>query len=157
MPIKSVIHFLEEKIKRIEHELLYELPKDIAAAAAQGDLSENAEYEAALDRRRLLQQEVMRSKTRLGEVSAFNESQIPKGRTGLGSIVKVLDLDRDEEFTYEIVLVEMSDTTQGKISIASPIAKGLLNKEEGDEITLTIPAGTRNFEILDVITYHERA
>ncbi len=82
--------------------------------------------------------------------------QVPRDKVGLGSRVTVLDLDTDQETTYELVIPEVADSAKGLISMASPIGRGLVGREPGDEVSVAIPSGERNFEILELITVHDR-
>lgn len=146
---------LESELKKLEHEFRVELPKEISTAVAMGDLRENAEYKAALERQTYVRARIGQLRKRLGELSAINLSAIPRDRVGIGSRVKLLDLDTDEEVTYELVFPEVSDLETGLISVASPVGQGLLNREEGDEISIRIPSGTKRFELLELRTVHE--
>jgi len=147
---------LEEELRALERELRIELPQEIKKALAMGDLRENAEYHAALDRQRYVKARIGQLRQRLGELGMMDLSQIPRDRVGLGSAVTLLDLDTDAEIVYELVIPEMSDLTKGLISIASPIGQGLLNRRVGDEVTIPIPSGRRRYELVEVRTVHEK-
>ena len=82
-------------------------------------------------------------------------TKIPKDRVGLGSTVVVLDTRKEEEMTYRLVTSEEADVAKGLISTSSPIGKGLLNKQVGDEVLIVIPGGTKQFEVLKLTTIHE--
>jgi transcription elongation factor GreA len=90
----------------------------------------------------------------LGELHKINLDRLPQDRVGLGSKVTLLNLDHDTEVTYELVFPELADLERGLISIASPVGKSLLNRREGDEITIQTPAGTKRFELLALVTLH---
>jgi len=152
---KNLITRLNGELKDLEHELKNVLPQEIAKAASLGDLSENAEYEAALDRQRLLQSKYRKLQARINEVAQFDVSRLPKDRAGYGSRIDLLDLDDDGEITYQLVMPEDADVKQKRISFSSPIGKSLMGCREGDEITVRIPSGVRNYEVLSVTTYHE--
>jgi transcription elongation factor GreA len=94
---------------------------------------------------------------RLREFSMIDFSKIPRDRVGLGSQVVVLDLKKDEELTYNLVTSEEADVSKGKISTSSPIGRGLLGKQVGDTVKISIPDGTRELEILSLITIHDLA
>src|ERR1700749_4891172 len=117
---------LEEEIAALEYELRNELPKEILRARAHGDLSENAEYHAAKERQGLVNARLGQLQARLREFSMIDLTKIPRDRVGLGSRVVVLDLNKDEELSYNLVTSEDADVAQGKISTSSPIGKGLL-------------------------------
>jgi len=121
-----------------------------------GDLRENAEYHAALERQAYVRARIGQLRERLSALGTMNLDQIPHGKVGLGSSVTLLDLDSEEEVTYELVVPEVADLNRGLISLASPIGRSLLGHVEGDEITAEIPSGTRHFEIVGLTTLHEK-
>jgi transcription elongation factor GreA len=146
---------LQEEISALEYELRNELPKEILRARAHGDLSENAEYHAAKERQGWVNAKLGQLQARLREYSLIDFSKIPRDRVGLGSQVVVLDLNKDEECTYNLVTTEEADVANGKISTSSPIGKGLLGKRVGDTVKIQIPDGTREMEILRLTTIYE--
>jgi len=146
---------LQEEIAALEYELRTELPKEIKKARAHGDLRENAEFHAAKERQRYVDARLSQLKARLSELSMIDISKIPRDRVGFGSRVTVLDLGKDEEFTYTLVASEQVDVSKGMISPSSPIGKGLVGRREGDEVTIPIPGGTRKMEILKLRTIHD--
>jgi transcription elongation factor GreA len=148
---------LQDEIAALEYELRNELPKEILKARAHGDLSENAEYHAAKERQGFVNARLNHLKQRMADMSMVDFSKIPHGRVGLGSRVVVLDVRKDERITYNLVTTEEADAANGKISTKSPIGRGLLGKEVGDTVKVTIPGGVREFEILELITIHELA
>jgi transcription elongation factor GreA len=146
---------LEEEIQILEKELREELPKALKTAAALGDLSENADYQAARERQDFVRIRLGNLKQRLAELSLINFDKIPKDRISLGSKVELLDVDKDEKITYKLVTSEDANAAQGLISTTSPIGRSLLNKREGDTVEVKIPSGTRTFEVLSFITMHD--
>jgi transcription elongation factor GreA len=146
---------LQDDIAALEYELHVELPREILKARAHGDLSENAEYHAAKDRQGFVNARLNQLKHRLSEVSMIDFSKIPHGKVGLGSIVAVLDVKRDEEITYNLVTSEEADAANGKISTTSPIGRALLGKEVGDVVKVTSPGGVKDLEILKLTTIHD--
>lgn len=147
---------VERELKLLEQELRYELPKEIQKAAAHGDLRENAEYKAALERQSYVQARVAQLHERLSQLATIRLSQIPRDRIAFGSIVTVRDADNDAESTYELVFNDDGDAAQGKISVSSPIGRALLGKSPGDEVTVRTPGGDRVFDITALVTLHER-
>ncbi len=147
---------LAAELKSLEHEFRVELPREIKTAVAMGDLRENAEYHAALERQAYVRARISQLRERLGALNSINLDQIPRDRAGLGSCVKLLDLDNDREVDYELVVPEMANPEKGLLSIASPIGKSLVGKREEDEITIETPAGRKNFEMLELVTIHAR-
>jgi transcription elongation factor GreA len=146
---------LQEEIAALEYELRNELPREILKARAHGDLSENAEYHAAKERQGLVNARLGQLQKRLSDFSMIDMSKIPHDRVGLGSRVVVLDVKTNAEITYLLVTSEEADANQGKISTASPIGKSLLNKEVGDTVKMQAPGGTKELEILELLTIHE--
>jgi transcription elongation factor GreA len=146
---------LQEEIAALEYELRSELPKEISKARAHGDLSENAEYHAAKERQSFVSARLSQLHARLKDLSMVDMSKIPVDRVGLGSTVTVFDSQKEEEVTYRLVTSEEADATKGKISTNSPIGRGLLGKQVGDEVRIQIPGGARTMEILKLTTIHE--
>jgi transcription elongation factor GreA len=146
---------LQDEIAALEYELRNELPKEILKARAHGDLSENAEYHAAKERQSMVNARLGQLQARLREFSMVDMSKIPRDRVGLGSQVVVLDLKKDEEFTYSLVVSEEADVANGKISTSSPIGRGLLGKQVGDTVRIQIPDGIKELEILSLTTIHD--
>ncbi|HEX7553197.1 MAG TPA: GreA/GreB family elongation factor [Geothrix sp.] len=154
---KHVLVKLEKELKEIKQALLVDIPKEIAQAAGQGDLSENAEYEQALAKRDMYQNKMVTLEKRIAEVASLDISRLPKSRAAYGSKVTILDLDSEEEFTYTLVLPEELDSHPQHLSISSPIGMALVGQEEGNEVRVQIPAGVRRFEILELKTIHDVA
>ncbi len=150
---KKLLERLTASCREMEHELKAVLPDEIGKAAALGDLSENAEYEAALDRQRLLQSKLRQLKSRISDISVIDLHRLPVDKIGYGSIVTIFDLDNDKEITYQLVLPEDAEASRNCISISSPIGRALVGRTEGDEVTVPIPSGIKNFEILSMTPY----
>ena len=153
--LDEVIAKIDDEMGRLDHELKIDLPERIQKAVELGDLRENAEYKAALERQSFVRARIGQLRKRLGELSAINLGSIPKDRVALGSRVTLLNLDTDEEVTYELVFPEVSDLDAGLISIASPIGQGMMGRTEGDEFSVQIPSGVRRFEVLELRTLHD--
>ena len=147
---------LEEEIQLLERELREELPKALKTAAALGDLSENADYQAARERQDFVRVRLGQLKQRVADLSMINFDKIPRDRISLGSTVELLDVDKDEKITYKLVTSEDANVTAGLISTTSPIGRSLLNKREGDTVEVKIPSGTRTFEVLSFTTMHDK-
>jgi transcription elongation factor GreA len=146
---------LEEEIAALDMELRIDLPREIAKARAHGDLSENAEYHAAKERQGMVNARLGQLRARLRELSMVDMSRIPRDRVGLGSSVTVLDIVKEEEITYRLVTSEDANVAEGRISTTSPIGRGLLGKQVGDTVKVTIPGGVREMEILQLTTIHD--
>jgi transcription elongation factor GreA len=148
---------LQEEISALEIELRIELPREILRARAHGDLSENAEYHAAKERQSWVSARLAQLNGRLRELSMIDMSKIPHDRVGLGSTVTVLDTVKEEQIKYKLVTSEDVDVAKGMISTSSPIGRGLLGKQVGDAVKINIPGGTREMEIIELLTIHQQA
>ncbi len=151
---ERILKRFDDEISALERELKTELPKEIQRAREFGDLRENAEYQAAKERQTLVQARIAMLTRRRNDVSMMNLDRIPHGKAGFGSTV-TLRAGSGTEIVYQLVMPEDADAEKGMISTASPIGRALLNKEEGDEVTVTTPAGTREFEIIKLVTVHD--
>jgi transcription elongation factor GreA len=147
---------LEDQIRTLDYELKVQLPKEILRAREHGDLRENAEYKAAKDRQSFLQARVGQLYRRLAALSLVNLDKIPRGKVGLGSTVSLRHTGNGEEVVYEIVTPEESDPTIGRISPSSPIGRCLLNHEEGETVEVKVPSGTKEYEIVKLVTIHDQ-
>lgn len=154
-PLAKIKHKLQEEIDQLEHELNVDLPKEIAVARAHGDLSENAEYKFAKERQGFVNARIGQLKKRLGDLGMLNLSNIPKDRSGYGSRLVVLDVQRDTKIEYKLVSSEEADAEKGLISTTSPIGRALLNRKVGDEVQVATPAGKKEFEVVHLSTIHE--
>ncbi len=146
---------LEEEIRKLGRELKDEIPKALKTAAAMGDLSENAEYQAAKERQSFLQARLAQLRERLATLSMVNLSKIPTDKVSYGSKVVLLDLDTNKKVTYKLVSSEESNVKEGLISTASPIGQSLMGREEGDEVQIRTPGGVKNYEIVQFTTLHD--
>jgi len=147
---------LEAQIKELDHELKIQLPKEILKAREHGDLRENAEYHAAKERQRFVEARLSQLHRRLAALGMVNLDRIPRGKVGLGSTMLLRNTETDEEVNYEIVTPEEADPTIGRISPSSPIGKCLLNHEEGETVTVRVPSGSKEYEILKLTTIHDQ-
>ncbi|MBA2606791.1 MAG: transcription elongation factor GreA [Acidobacteriota bacterium] len=147
---------LQTELDDLENELHFKLPKEIQKAREFGDLRENAEYKAAMERQSMVQARIMQVRNRLNEVESIDISKLPTDSIAYGSKVVLYDLERDQDITYKLVTSEESDPDKGLISTVSPIGQSLMGKEEGDEVKVKTPTGWRNFEIKCLTTVHEQ-
>ncbi|HVR70263.1 MAG TPA: transcription elongation factor GreA [Vicinamibacteria bacterium] len=148
---------LEEQIRTLDYELKVHLPKEIQKAREHGDLRENAEYKAAKEHQSYLQARIGQLHRRLAALSLVNLDRIPRDKVGLGSTVGLKDTSTGEEVSYEIVTPEESDPAQGRISPMSPIGKCLLNHEAGETVEVRVPSGTKEYEIVRLLTVYDQA
>ena len=150
----NLLRRFEEEIQELERELKTELPKEIKRARELGDLRENAEYQAAKDRQTFVQARIGMLRKRVSEIALMNLDRIPRDKVGFGSTVHVRE-ESGETRTYQIVMPEDADPARGWISIASPIGRALSGRAEGDQVKAPTPGGTREFEIVKVVTIHD--
>ena len=152
--IREMREKLSLEVEQLSHELNVTLPQAIATAVELGDLRENSEYKAALERQQFVQARLGQLHQRLSQLSEMT-SHSPTDRVGLGSKVTVEDLKSGESETYVLVLGEMADFDLGHISVASPLGRGLKDGKLGDEVDLRLPAGVRRLRITGLVTVHQ--
>ena len=152
-----IVARLKKELATLKYELTFQLPKDLEEARAHGDLSENAEWDAAKERQEFVKGRIRQISGRIRELSMYNIASIPQGVVAYGSKVTLEDADEGGEVMYDIVFPEEVDAGKGLISISSPLGRALLNKREGDDIEVETPGGKRNYQIVAVLTYHDRA
>lgn len=143
---------LAHEIEQLSHELNVVIPQAIAQAVELGDLRENSEYKAALERQQFVQARLGQLHTRISQLSQLAHHETPTDRVGLGSTVTVVDLKTKEKDTYVLVVAEMMDIDEGHISLGSPLGLALANKRVGDEIELQLPRGMRTLKVLELTT-----
>ena len=127
-----------------------EIADDIAKARAFGDLKENAEYDAAKNNQAMNERNIAHAEDKLARVQIIDESKIPKDQVFIGAKVLLKDLKNQDEFTYSIVPQDEADFDEGKISVTSPIAKGLLGLKVGEFAEIKIPAGILKYKVLKI-------
>ncbi len=146
---------LENELRKLGRELKEEIPKALKTAADMGDLSENAEYQAAKERQSYLQARLAHLRERLAKLSMINLSKVPTDKVSYGSKLVLLDLDTEKEVIYKLVSSEESNVKEGLISTASTIGKSLLGREEGEEVHIRTPGGVKNYKIVQLTTLHD--
>jgi transcription elongation factor GreA len=151
---EQLLKRFQDQIAVLERELKTELPKEIQRARELGDLRENAEYQAAKERQSYVQARISMLQRRMHEVALMNLDRIPHGKAGFGSTVTLRE-STGTELVYQLVMPEDADAEKGLISTSSPIGRAILNKEEGDEVIVSTPAGSRSFAILKLVTIHD--
>jgi len=153
--IKEMQDKLSKEIEELSYELNVTLPQAISQAVEMGDLRENAEYKAALERQQFVQARLGHLQKRMFQLGQLMHVEAPRDRVGLGSTVTVLDLETDEEETFMVVLSEMLDPDEGHISFQSPLGRALRDQQVGDEVKLRLPQGSRKLRVLKLRTIHE--
>jgi transcription elongation factor GreA len=141
---------LREKVRRLKAFDRQEVIKEIQMAAAHGDLSENAEYDAAKEKQMFIEGKIRELEQKLSNAKVIDTSSLSSDKVVFGATVLLKDEDKGEEVSYKIVGVDEADVARGKISISSPIVRALIGKEEGDSVEVKAPGGIRNYSILEV-------
>ena len=141
---------LMEKLRKWKAIDRQQIIKEIEVARDFGDISENAEYEAAKEKQGLIEKGIKELEQKLTHAMVIDPGSLSSDKVIFGATVSLKDLDRGEKIYYQIVGADESDVEQGKISINSPIARALIGKEEGDDVAVQTPGGVRNYSILEI-------
>ena len=155
--MSKISYYTPEGLKKLKDELFQleqvERPRvtqEIADARDKGDLSENAEYHAAKEEQSLLETKILKLKNVVASARIIDESQLDASKILIHSIVKIKDTNNGKIVSYTLVADSESDITNGKLSVNSPIGRGLLGKKAGDIVAIRVPRGMMNFEIMSV-------
>ncbi len=148
--LKETYNRLSEELEQLNSVERGVIAQVIDEARAQGDLKENAEYHAAKEKQGLMEARIAELTDVVGRAQVVDPSTFAHTRVSFGSTVQLTDQNTDEEICYTIVGGQESNPTKGLISIQSPMARALLGKEEGDEVSLTLPSGKRTYDIEEV-------
>jgi transcription elongation factor GreA len=140
---------LREELVRLKEERP-KISREIGVARDHGDLSENAEYHAAKERQGMVEARIKDIEDKLSRAEIIDPSTLSGDRVRFGASVSIANLDTDEEIAYRIVGADEADIDQGTISVSSPLARALIGREVGDEVTVALPAGKRRYEIVSV-------
>ncbi|MFK5958452.1 MAG: transcription elongation factor GreA [Lutibacter sp.] len=141
---------LKEELEHLEHVERPRVSNDIAEARDKGDLSENAEYHAAKEEQSYLELKIAKLKEVVSNARIIDESLLDTSKILIHSIVKIKNATNNMEFTYTLVADSETNIKEGKLSVNSPIGKGLLGKEVGEIAEIQVPSGVMNFEILEI-------
>ena len=141
---------LRDELGRLERKDRIEVMKAIEVARGHGDLKENAEYHAAKERQGLIEGRILELKDKLSRAEVIDCTKVSSERVVFGTVVCLLDLDTDDEITYQLLGPEESDVKNGSISVLSPLGKSLIGKEVGDEVLAQTPGGKREFEVMNI-------
>ena len=142
---------LRERLKQLRDVDRHDNVREIEAALEHGDLRENAEYHAAKERQGQIDAEIRLAEYQLGRAQVIDPAKINSETVGFGATVTLLDLDSDEEKTYALVGEVETNIDRGYISIKTPIARAILGKREGDDVTIRLPKGEREYEVVSVV------
>jgi len=147
---KDGLQKLKDELTELKTKGRADMAKQIAEARDKGDLSENAEYDAAKEAQGLLELKISKLETVVGNARIIDESAVDTSKVSILSSVKIKNVKNKMEVTYQLVAEEEADLKSGKISVQSPIGKGLLGKKKGELATIKVPAGNMEFEVLDI-------
>ena len=154
-----MIEALKEKLgaeaEKLRYELNITLPAEIRRAVEMGDLRENSEYKAALERQRLVQARLGQLSQRLSKLSQIDVAQIPRDKVGLGSRIVVEDQASKEQETYHLVFGDSIEFEDGQVTMSSPIGRAMLGRAMGEKVLLRLPERTRTLVIVELRTIHD--
>ncbi|HUX32421.1 MAG TPA: GreA/GreB family elongation factor [Gemmatimonadaceae bacterium] len=153
--IEALKEKLTEEVGRLQYELNVTLPSEIRRAVEMGDLRENSEYKAALERQQFVQARLGHLHQRLSKLSSIDPSQIPPDKVGLGSRVVVEDKKSKVRETYHLVFGDAIEFEDGHVTMASPIGRALLGKGVGEDVMLRLPTVTRQLLVVELFTIHD--
>jgi transcription elongation factor GreA len=154
--LEEIRQKLSEEVQRLNHELAITLPETLKKALQQGDLRENGDYHAAIERQHFIHARLTHLRSRLSKLSQIDLTKIPADRVGLGSRVVVEAVGTKDRETYELVIPDAMDFDGNQISVASPLGRGLLDKKVGETAVVTLPGGVRKLKILELVTFHQQ-
>ncbi len=142
---------LQEELKTLVRVERPKVVQDIAEARSHGDLSENAEYDAAKDRQGFIEGRIKELNDKIARAQVINPAEIDSDKIVFGARVTLFDIDTEVEVTYQIVGEDEADIKQGKISITSPVGRALIGHEVDDEVRIKVPSGVRVYEITNIV------
>ncbi len=155
--MSEIVYLTEEGLQKLKDEVTYlktraraDISKQIAEARDKGDLSENAEYDAAKEAQGLLELRISKMEATLGNARVIDESKLDASKVLVRSKVKIRNESNGAEMSYQLVAENEADMKSGKISVKSPIALGLLGKSVGDKTDITVPSGKMTFTIIEI-------
>jgi transcription elongation factor GreA len=140
---------LRDELARLKAERP-KISREIGVARDHGDLSENAEYHAAKERQGMVEAQIKDLEDKLARCEVIDPAKLSGGRIRFGATVSLSNVDTDEDVTYQIVGADEADIDGGLISVSAPLARALIGKEVGDEVSITLPIGTRTYEVTAV-------
>ncbi|WP_339134062.1 MAG: transcription elongation factor GreA [Candidatus Electrothrix sp. GW3-4] len=151
IPMSKTGHVqLKEELEQLEKVERHEVVKAIESARAHGDLKENAEYHAAKERQGMIEGRIMELKDKLGRAEVIDCTKVSTNRAVFGAVVTLMDMESDDEVTYQLLGPEEADVKKGSISVLAPLGRSILGKEVGDEVVTKTPGGVREFEVVEI-------
>jgi transcription elongation factor GreA len=154
--LEQVRQKLSEEVQRLNHELAITLPETLKKALQAGDLRENGDYHAAIERQHFIHARLTHLRSRLSKLSQIDLTKIPLDRVGLGSRVVVEPVGTKDRETYELVIPDAMDFEGNQISVASPLGRGLLDKKVGDTAVVQLPGGARKLKVVELVTFPQQ-
>ncbi len=155
--IEALKQKLTDEAEKLRFELNVTLPNEIRKAVELGDLRENSEYKAALERQQFVQARLGQLTLRLSKLSSIDESQIATDAVGMGSKVVVEDQDTKDRETYHMIFGDAEDFDEGQVTMSSPIGRALLGKKVGEVTMLKLPTRMRKLKVVELSTIHDEA
>lgn len=153
--LREIKQRLADEVERLNYELTVTLPETLARALAMGDLRENGDYHAAVERQQFIHARLTQLRARLARLADVDLPKIPTDRIGLGSRVEVEDASTGASHTYEMVVPDALDPDAGHVSVASPLGRALLDRRVGDEVEVRLPGGARRLRVTKLETVHQ--
>jgi transcription elongation factor GreA len=153
--IEELKQKLGAEVEKLQHELNVVLPNEIRKAVELGDLRENSEYKAALERQQFVQARLGQLRQRLSKLSTIDVAQIPTDRVGLGSRVTVEDQATHKQENFELIFGDSVEFDEKQVSMASPIGRALVGKTVGEVAILKLPTLTRRLKVVELKTIHD--
>jgi len=154
--LEAVKQKLSDEVGQLFHELSVTLPDTLKKALANGDLKENGDYHAALERQAFVRARLSHLRSRLAKLSQVDLTKIPTDRVGLGSRVVVEDVKTGSKEKYELVISDAMDFDGAQISVGSPLGRGLLGKKVGEVAVVQLPAAVRQLKVLELKTFYDQ-
>jgi transcription elongation factor GreA len=142
---------LKEKIRQLKRVERPDVIRAIEEARAHGDITENAEFEAAKERQAFIEREISELEHKIAWADVIDPSEVKTDRVMFGCTVVLQNLSTEDEVKYQLVGPDESDVSQGRISVSSPLGKAMIGKEVGDEIVVQAPGGQRRYELVDIL------
>lgn len=153
--IEELMRKLAREAEALQTELNVTIPNEIRKAVELGDLKENSEYKAALERQQFVQARLGQLHERLSKLASIDVTQIPTDRVGLGSRITVVDEKTNEQEVYHLVFGDSVEYEDGQVTMSSPIGRALLGKSVGEDVFLRLPQMTRRLKVVGLQTIHD--
>ncbi|MGD8726243.1 MAG: GreA/GreB family elongation factor [Gemmatimonadales bacterium] len=153
--LEEIREKLHAEVQALNHELHVVLPETLKRALEHGDLRENADYQAAIERQGVIGARLEHLRNRLHKLSEIDLSKVPADRVGLGSVVTVKDMDTKEEEVYELVIPDAVELEDGHVSVSSPLGSAFLDRKPKEVVEVNLPFGARRLKIVKLVTLHD--